>query len=107
MPVRWTAPEGLSDERFSTASDVWSFGITCVEVLQDGMWPYPEVRSNPSLMALVAAGEVHAQPAGCSDEVYAVLLQCWEFNPASRASFATLHVQFRVLAARGSGNDNR
>ena len=43
VPVRWTAPEGLTDLKYSSASDVWSFGITCVEILQDGMLPYVEV----------------------------------------------------------------
>ena len=43
LPVRWTAPEGLSDQKFSSASDVWSFAITCVEVFQDGLFPYPGV----------------------------------------------------------------
>ena len=43
VPVRWTAPEGLTDLKYSSASDVWSFGITCVEILQDGMLPYVTV----------------------------------------------------------------
>jgi hypothetical protein len=29
-PVRWTSPEALQTSRFSTASDVWSFGIVLV-----------------------------------------------------------------------------
>jgi len=30
IPVRWTAPEGMTSQKFSSASDVWSYGITCV-----------------------------------------------------------------------------
>ena len=45
VPVRWTAPEGLEQAKFSTASDVWSFGITCVEIFQDGLQPYVDVVS--------------------------------------------------------------
>ena len=32
LPVRWTALEALEDSKFTTASDVWSFGILAVEV---------------------------------------------------------------------------
>ena len=97
LPVRWTAPEGLSDFKFSSASDVWSFGITCVEIFQDGLLPYPDARSNPSLMALVVAGEVHLQPSGCPGEVYGVLLRCWEFKAAARTTFGDLCTFFERL----------
>merc|ERR1712185_522967 len=41
FPVRWTAPEAMKDGRYTQASDVWSFGITLVEVYSDGAQPYP------------------------------------------------------------------
>ena len=59
-----------------------------------GLLPYPDTRSNPSLMALVAAGEVHPQPAGCPSEVYAELLRCWKFDAAARTSFGDLRTFF-------------
>ena len=34
VPVRWTAPEGITGQKFTSASDVWSFAITCVEIFQ-------------------------------------------------------------------------
>ena len=40
LPVRWTAIEALEESRFTTASDVWSFGILVVEVFQDCSTPY-------------------------------------------------------------------
>ncbi len=32
MPIRWTAPEGLAKGKFSTKSDVWSYGVVIFEV---------------------------------------------------------------------------
>jgi serine/threonine protein kinase len=81
IPVRWTSPEGLIDQKFSSASDVWSFGITCVEILLDGRIPYPDITSNPAVINMVAAGVVHPQPDDCSDRVYAVLFSCWNIHP--------------------------
>ena len=56
FPVRWTAPEGLSSQKFSSKSDVWSFAITCVEIFQDGERPFPIVKSNPEIIQFVMAG---------------------------------------------------
>ena len=36
FPLRWTAPETIKARGFSTASDVWAFGIFCGEVFDDG-----------------------------------------------------------------------
>ena len=40
IPVKWTAPEALSYKKYSTASDVWSFGIVLYEIWALGIKPY-------------------------------------------------------------------
>ena len=40
IPVKWTAPEALSYRKYSTASDVWSFGVVMYEIWAVGMKPY-------------------------------------------------------------------
>ena len=97
LPVRWTAPEGLTSQKFSAASDVWSFGITCIEVFQDGIQPYVDTTSNPAVMNLVANGEMHPQPAGCEDDCYAELTRCWNFEPEQRPGFKELREFFADL----------
>ena len=32
-PLKWMAPEALVQKKYSTKSDVWSFGVTVVEIL--------------------------------------------------------------------------
>ena len=40
IPVRWTAPEALKQRKYSTASDVWSYGVVLFEVWSLASRPY-------------------------------------------------------------------
>jgi len=42
IPVRWTAPEAIQFKKFTTASDVWSYGIVLWEIISFGERPYHE-----------------------------------------------------------------
>ena len=37
LPVRWTALEALEESKFTTASDVWSFGILAIEASKSNL----------------------------------------------------------------------
>jgi hypothetical protein len=72
--------------KFSAASDVWSFAIVMVEVFQDGVAPYKELK-NAEVMQKVMAGYKHPRPPDCNAAVYEMLCQCWETDPANRPHF--------------------
>ena len=97
--MRWTAPEGLANQKFSAASDVWSFGIVCIEVYMDGATPYPGIKSNPNVMAFVNGGDIHPQPPSCTAQVYRELCQCWAFKPEQRPTFDDMNRVFASLQA--------
>ena len=40
IPVKWTAPEALRYKKYSTASDVWSYGCVLYEIWSVGHKPF-------------------------------------------------------------------
>ncbi|XP_062828278.1 tyrosine-protein kinase Fer isoform X5 [Anolis carolinensis] len=41
IPIKWTAPEALNYGRYTSESDVWSYGIFLWETFSLGVCPYP------------------------------------------------------------------
>lgn len=86
FPIKWTAPEGLAYNTFSTKSDVWAFGVLLWEIATYGMAPYPGVDLN-RVYGLLEHGYRMDSPPGCPPSVYRLMLQCWNWSPSDRPRF--------------------
>ena len=90
FPIKWTAPEGLAYNRFTTKSDVWAFGILLWEIATYGMSPYPGVELN-EVYQLLESGYRMECPPGCPVRIYELMKQCWNWEPHERPSFHDIH----------------
>ena len=92
VPIRWTAPEVLTDRAiYSIKSDVWSFGIVLIEICLKGVDPYPDEKEFSAIRTLVQNGYVHDKPSKCSQRFYDQLIRpCLSFEPAQRPYFKSL-----------------
>ncbi|NXJ67609.1 EPHB1 protein, partial [Rostratula benghalensis] len=67
IPVRWTAPEAIAYRKFTSASDVWSYGIVMWEVMSFGERPYWDMSNQD-----VSTGGHPPRLGGC-----VCMWQCW------------------------------
>jgi len=89
LPVRWMAPESIRDGKFTTQSDVWSYGVVLWEMSTLAEQPYGGY-SHEEVMRIVREGQKMARPDNCSDIVYGLMTDCWESNPTARPTFLDL-----------------
>jgi len=53
VAIRWSAPEVLSANKFSAASDLYSFGVTLWEILMRGLQPFAVYSNKVSRLILI------------------------------------------------------
>uniref|UniRef100_UPI00398F2A19 ephrin type-A receptor 7-like isoform X2 n=1 Tax=Pristiophorus japonicus TaxID=55135 RepID=UPI00398F2A19 len=87
--VLWAAPEAIQYHRYSTASDVWSFGIVMWEVLSYGERPYWDM-SNQDVIKAVEEGFRLSAPMNCPSRLHQLMLECWQKDRNDRPKFAQI-----------------
>uniref|UniRef100_A0A8C1ELZ7 receptor protein-tyrosine kinase n=1 Tax=Cyprinus carpio carpio TaxID=630221 RepID=A0A8C1ELZ7_CYPCA len=98
LPIRWMAWECILMGKFTTASDVWAFGVTLWEMLSVCQeQPYSHMTDE---QVIDNAGEFFrdqgrqvylSRPAVCPQGLYELMLSCWSRDCKLRPSFAYIH----------------
>lgn len=96
IPIKWYAPESIERSRFTSKSDVWSFGITLWEMWTYGDVPYGD-DNGTEVYNFIKAGKRLSKPHECYDSTYEIMLKCWEWSDEARPSFTDLKHIFMNL----------
>ncbi|XP_026955151.1 epithelial discoidin domain-containing receptor 1 isoform X3 [Orcinus orca] len=98
LPIRWMAWECILMGKFTTASDVWAFGVTLWEVLMlcraqpFGQLTDEQVIENAGEFFRDQGRQVYlSRPPACPLGLYELMLRCWSREPEQRPPFSQLH----------------
>ncbi|CAK7296010.1 tyrosine-protein kinase Fer isoform X1 [Vulpes vulpes] len=96
IPIKWTAPEALNYGRYSSESDVWSFGILLWETFSLGVCPYPGM-TNQQAREQVERGYRMSAPQHCPEDIFKIMMKCWDYKPENRPKFSELQKELTVI----------
>ncbi|XP_074611524.1 tyrosine-protein kinase SYK-like isoform X1 [Acropora palmata] len=88
-PLKWYAPECIYFRKFSSKSDVWSYGVTFWEAASYGKKPYDGLNGQ-YILEQIESGYRLECPEGVPQDVYRIMRNCWEFREEDRPSFQAL-----------------
>lgn len=93
-PLKWYAPECINFHKFSSKSDVWSFGITMWEAFSYGGKPYKKMKG-PEVMRFIEDGNRMECPVACPERMYKLMNECWTYKHEERVDFKKVEESMR------------
>uniref|UniRef100_H0VRC2 Tyrosine-protein kinase n=1 Tax=Cavia porcellus TaxID=10141 RepID=H0VRC2_CAVPO len=89
FPIKWSPPEVFHFNKYSSKSDVWSFGVLMWEVFTEGKMPF-ENKSNLEVVEAISKGFRLYRPCLAPMCVYEAMYSCWHESPQGRPTFTEL-----------------
>jgi len=85
-PIRWMSPESLTNKEYSFASDIWSYGVTIVEIITKDL-PYPLLSIVDVAIKVGRDGITPGVPVDTPPPLDHIIASCFLSNPSERPSF--------------------
>ncbi|XP_065079772.1 tyrosine-protein kinase transmembrane receptor Ror-like [Ochlerotatus camptorhynchus] len=95
LPVRWMPSESILYGKFTTESDVWSFGVVLWEIYSYGLQPYYGY-SNQEVINMVRARQLLPCPEACPSAVYSLMVECWHEQAVRRPTFPEIGHRLKI-----------
>uniref|UniRef100_A0A8C9S9G3 receptor protein-tyrosine kinase n=1 Tax=Scleropages formosus TaxID=113540 RepID=A0A8C9S9G3_SCLFO len=89
IPIRWTAPEAIQYRKFTSSSDVWSYGIVMWEIMSYGERPYWDM-SNQDVINAIEQDYRLPTPMDCPVALHQLMLDCWQKERGDRPKFSQI-----------------
>uniref|UniRef100_H0WPF6 Tyrosine-protein kinase n=1 Tax=Otolemur garnettii TaxID=30611 RepID=H0WPF6_OTOGA len=89
FPIKWSPPEVFHFNKYSSKSDVWSFGVLMWEIFTEGKMPF-ENQSNLQVVETISKGFRLYRPYLAPMSIYEIMYSCWHEKPNGRPTFAEL-----------------
>ncbi|KAI6044492.1 kinase-like domain-containing protein [Pisolithus marmoratus] len=99
MSLHWAAPEIFDEGETSAAADIWSFGMTILELFTRKI-PFHQYKPTV-VMRKILQGEKPDCPTDeetysrLTDEWWAICLNCWGYKPVSRPTIEDVCARLR------------
>ena len=90
IPIKWTAPEVLTDMVYTQATDVWSYGILLWEIFSGGQMPYSGMSNAETREAVVKKGFRMPPPHKAPREIQQLMVECWSTEAEDRPTMADI-----------------
>lgn len=105
-PIRWMAPESLSNHIYSVKTDVYSFGILLWEILSDGQIPLEEVELTELGIRRRDENLVPKIPENAPQVLASICTSCWETDPDLRPTFKMIARKLQKFIKMPEGADH-
>ncbi|XP_011495155.1 PREDICTED: tyrosine-protein kinase transmembrane receptor Ror isoform X2 [Ceratosolen solmsi marchali] len=105
LPVRWMPPESILYGKFTTESDVWSFGVVLWEIYSYGLQPYYGY-NNQEVIDMIRSRQLLPCPEDCPTMIYSLMIECWHEVANRRPQFPEIHHRLHNCSHKSTNKTN-